>query len=145
MAQKLCPRCKNLIPQGLDYCETCKAIVLSEREKIRDEIAKKKARAYNSTRPERYRVFYRSKDWKVTSRAKLQSVEYRCEAGLPGCTHLATETHHIKPIQTEEGWNKRLDWDNLEAVCTSCHNGRHPEKLKRTQEPGVIDIKTLKR
>lgn len=145
MAQKLCPRCRRLIPQGQSYCNDCMTIVNAEREKIKEANAKKRAQQYNSSRPERYRVFYRSKDWKVTSRAKLQSVEYRCEAGLPGCTHLATETHHIKPIQTEEGWNKRLDWDNLEAVCTSCHNGRHPEKLKRTQEPGVIDLKTIKR
>ncbi|MBQ9991935.1 MAG: HNH endonuclease [Firmicutes bacterium] len=34
---------------------------------------------------------------------------------------MAVEVHHTKPIQTEESWDKRLDWDNLEAVCTSCH------------------------
>jgi len=144
MALKPCPRCKGLIPQGQSYCETCKAIVDLEREKIREDIAKKKAQQYNSTRPEKFIKFYRSKDWKVTSRAKLQSVEYRCEARLSGCTMIATETHHIQPIQTPAGWDRRLDWENLEAVCTSCHNGRHPEKLKRKEQPGVIDLSALK-
>jgi 5-methylcytosine-specific restriction protein A len=73
----------------------------------------------------RCRAFYRSAVWKRTSTSKLASVAYRCEARLAGCTELATETHHIKPIQTPEGWALRLDWDNLEAVCVHCHNWRH--------------------
>ena len=62
-----------------------------------------------------------------------------------GCQGLATEVHHIKPIQTRDGWDKRLEWENLEAVCTSCHNGRHPEKFGRRKDDGVIDVRSVKR
>jgi predicted HNH restriction endonuclease len=68
-----------------------------------------------------------------------------CEARLKGCQILAVEVHHIKPIQIQEGWDLRLDWENLEAVCTSCHNGRHPEKLRKNSQDGVIDFQTVKR
>lgn len=69
---------------------------------------------------------------------------YRCEAKLDGCQGIAAEVHHIKPIQTAEGWKLRLDWSNIEALCTSCHNKRHPEKLRKRSDTGVIDMRTLK-
>jgi 5-methylcytosine-specific restriction endonuclease McrA len=72
-----------------------------------------------------YRSFYRSAAWRRMSQAKLAAVEYKCEAKLPGCTGLAVEVHHIKPIQTPEGWALRLDADNLRAVCVHCHNRAH--------------------
>lgn len=145
MAMKPCPKCKGLIPVGMAYCSNCAPLVQQELEIIRAENAKAKAKQYNAQRGQKYLKFYRSKDWRLTSKAKLTSVEYKCEARLPGCTGLATETHHIKPIQTPEGWDLRLDWFNLEAVCTSCHNGRHPEKLHyaklKAEADGVIDLR----
>lgn len=87
--------------------------------------------------------FYRSKAWRNTSRAKLQAAGYKCRAGLSGCNGIACEVHHIKPIQTEEGWDLRLDWDNLEPLCTSCHNGRHPEKFRRKEDPNILDVRKI--
>ena len=148
MAVHPCPRCKSMIPVGVPYCEACRpAAEAQAAEAIERRRAYKQAkynRAYNKRRDPKYQTFYRSKDWKVTSRAKLQAVAYKCEARLPGCTKLAVEVHHTKPIQTPEGWDERLEWSNLEAVCTACHNGRHPEKLRRKAEPGVIDLRTIK-
>ena len=149
MALHPCPRCKALIPVGVSYCDTCRPEAEAQaQEAIERRQAYKRAqynKAYNKRRDPRYLAFYRSKDWKVLSRTKLQSCGYKCEARLDGCTHLAVEVHHVEPIQTEAGWDRRLDWDNLEALCTACHNGRHPEKLRRKAEPGVIDLKSLKR
>ena len=145
MIMKPCPRCKKLIPYGQSYCKDCAPIAAAELEQIKERNAKRKAQIYNSRRDPKYLTFYRSKDWKRQSRAKLASVQYKCEARLSGCQIYACEVHHIKPIQTEEGWDKRLDWDNLEAVCTSCHNGRHPEKLKRWNNDGVIDMRKIQR
>lgn len=116
MTQKPCPRCKKLIPCGMAYCEECKASIAEARAK---------SRTPQTDNDKRCRAFYRSAPWKRTSAAKLASVLYRCEAQLPGCQGTATETHHIKPIQTPDGWALRLDWDNLEAVCVRCHNRRH--------------------
>ena len=145
MIMKPCPRCKRMMPYGPAYCEACAPIAQAELEAIKERNAKKKMQQYNSRRDTKYLTFYRSKDWRRQSRAKLESVRYKCEAKLEGCTGLAVETHHIIPIQIPEGWDKRLEWENLEAVCTSCHNGRHPEKLKRLHQEGVIDLRTVKR
>ena len=149
MALKACPRCKRLIAYGMTYCETCAPIAEAERQAKREHrqefMRKKYNRRYNSRRDPKYLQFYRSNDWKITSRAKLQAANFKCQAKLPGCQRLAVEVHHIKPIQTPEGWELRLEWNNLEAVCTACHNGRHPEKFKRKEEPGVIDLRTLRK
>lgn len=146
---KPCPRCGRLIPYGLAYCPGCKPIAEAERQAAREHRAEHLKRIYNkkynSRRDPKYMEFYRSKAWKNTSRAKLSSTNWECEGKLPGCQGVACEVHHIKPIQTPEGWDKRLEWENLESLCTSCHNGRHPEKFKRQQESGVIDLRTLKR
>ena len=144
MLMKRCPRCGRLMQYGPAYCEECKPLAAAELEAIKERNAQKKARAYNRARDPKYSAFYNSKKWKLLSRAYLQACKYKCQAGLPGCTHIATEAHHIEPIQTPGGWDRRLDWDNLEGVCTSCHNGRHPEKLKRRTPDGVIDMRTLK-
>ena len=133
------------MPHGVSYCKDCAPLAQAELERIREENVKKKQARYNRQRDPKYIAFYRSKAWRVQSRAKLQSVNYKCEAKLAGCQGLAVEVHHIKHIQTPEGWDLRLEWSNLEAVCTSCHNGRHPEKLRRQHEDGVIDMRTIKK
>lgn len=145
MIMKPCPRCKRLMAYGQAYCKDCTPIVKEEIEAIKEQNLKKKMQRYNRQRDPKYLAFYRSKDWRRQSRAKLESTQYRCEARLSGCQYYAVEVHHIKPIQTKEGWDKRLEWENLEAVCTACHNGRHPEKLKRWNDDGVIDLRTVKR
>lgn len=146
---KPCPRCRKMIPCGWSYCPECKPIAEAERaaaqEHRAEQLRKKYNRKYNARRDPKYVTFYRSKAWKATSKAKLQSVDYRCEAQLKGCQGIACEVHHIKPVQTPEGWDKRLEWENLEALCTSCHNGRHPEKFKKQRDDGVIDIRTISR
>lgn len=146
---KACPRCRRLIPQGLPYCADCAPIAAQERkakqERRAEYLNKKYNKEYNRRRDPKYLAFYRSKDWKTTSRAKLSAAGYHCQAKLPGCQRIACEVHHIKPIQTEEGWDFRLDWDNLEALCTACHNGRHPEKRKRKKDPGVLDMREIMR
>jgi 5-methylcytosine-specific restriction protein A len=146
---KSCPKCGRTIPHGWSYCPDCKPIAEAEREAARErkaEYLRKKYNArYNARRDPKYSTFYRSKAWRATSRAKLQSVGYQCEGKLAGCQGIACEVHHIKPIQTPQGWDMRLEWDNLEALCTSCHNGRHPEKFQRRQDDGIIDLRTVER
>lgn len=141
---KPCPRCKRLIPHGMPYCTECAPIREAELEAVRERNAQRKASLYNRRRDPKYAAFYRSPAWKAQSRERLRACGYKCEAKLMGCQGLAVEVHHIKPIQTPEGWDLRLDWENLEAVCVSCHNGRHPEKLRKANTDGVIDLRTIK-
>lgn len=150
MASKPCPRCKRLIPAGMGYCTECKPAAEAAAEQARERRAEYKRKryntAYNKRRDPKYKQFYQSKAWKATSKSKLQAACYHCEAKLDGCTRLAVEVHHIKPIQTPEGWDARLDWDNLEAVCTACHNRRHPDKLRvRKGQADVIDMREVLR
>ena len=148
MLLKACPRCKRMIPHGWAYCPDCAPIAEAQRAEAQERRAEYKRKKYNQNynkqRDPKYLTFYRSKEWKITSRAKLQQAGYKCQAKLQGCTHLAVEVHHIKPIQTAEGWELRLDWDNLEAVCTACHNGRH-QRFKTKADDGVLDMREIMR
>lgn len=152
MALHPCPRCKRLVPVGVSYCEACRPEAEAQaQEAIERRRAYKLAkynRNYNKRRNQddpKYRTFRNSKEWKQTSRAKLQDCKYRCEARLEKCDGLAVEVHHIKPLKTEEGWNNRLEWDNLMGVCIACHNILDGKTFRKKAEPGVIDLKTLER
>ena len=151
MTLKPCPRCGTLIQYGQPYCATCKPLAEADRERAREHRTEQLRKIYNKrynarrdTQSERAK-FYRSKDWKVTSRAKLQSCGYKCEAKLEGCGRIACEVHHIKPLRTPEGWDKRLEWSNLMGVCVSCHNILDDKKFKKKNEEGVIDLSELSR
>lgn len=150
---KPCPRCKRLIPYGPAYCPDCLPIMEAEREEAKERKAayraKKYNREYNKRRDPKYLAFYRSKAWKMTSRAKLQACGYKCEARLdeeckrrarPAC-----EVHHKKPLKTPEGWEERLEWSNLIGVCTQCHNLLDNKNFKRKEDEGVIDLRTVER
>ena len=146
MLLKACPRCKRMIPHGLPYCDTCAPIAQAERAAAQERKAEYKRRKYNRQynrqRDPKYLAFYRSGPWKNTSRTKLQDADYKCEAKLDGCKGLACEVHHIKALKTAEGWERRLDWDNLQAVCTSCHN-QLDKRFGSQPEPGVLDMREI--
>ncbi len=151
MALHPCPRCKRLVPVGVAYCEACRPVAEAQaQEAMERRRAYKQAKynkAYNQRRKQddpKYQRFRNSKEWKLTSRAKLQACGYRCEAKLEGCKRLAVEVHHIKPLKTEEGWEKRLDWDNLMGVCIGCHNILDGKNFKKKNETCVIDLRTVK-
>lgn len=149
MALHPCPRCRQLIPVGVQYCDNCRPAAEAQAaeaiERRRVYKVAKYNKEYNRRRDPKYLTFYRSKDWKVTSRAKLQACSYKCEAKLDGCKGLAVEVHHIKPLKTPEGWDQRLDWDNLMGVCIACHNVLDGKTFKKKNEPGVIDLRTVTR
>lgn len=150
MTYKPCPRCKRLIPQGLQYCPDCRPIAEAQAaEAMERKAAYRRAKynkAYNARRDPKYPAFYRTKEWRTLSRAKLQAASYKCEAKLEGCKGIAVEVHHIKPIQTNEGWDERLEWANLEALCTACHNARHGGRFKnKMRQSDVLDIRDVMR
>lgn len=149
MAVHPCPRCKRLIPVGVPYCEECRPIAEAQtaayRERARTYRRAKTTRDYNKRRDPKYLAFYRSKEWRLLSKKKLQDCGYKCEAGLDGCHKLAVEVHHIKPIRTEAGWDDRLNYDGLLGVCVACHNILDGKTKGNKAESGVVDIKTVKK
>lgn len=126
---KLCGKCKTPIKYPNTYCPKCKE--LYEQQKKDNE--KLSNRRYNQTRDKKYIRFYKSPEWNLLKNKKLQDSSYKCER----CNKLGTEVHHIKPIQTEDGWKQRLDYTNLKTVCVDCHNyyhGRFQRKKKEERE-----------
>ena len=141
------PRCRKLIPHGLSYCTACAPIAEAERkakqERRAEYLAKKYNRQYNARRDPKYGRFYNSKEWRTMSKAKLQDCGYKCEAKRAGCQRIACEVHHMVPIKTPEGWEKRLDWDGLQGVCIACHNVLDGKTFKRKDEQGVLDMREI--
>ena len=127
MLLKSCARCGNLIPYGPSYCSKCEPIVKAEREARLQASRLKSNRKYNKSRDPKYTRFYNSIEWRTLSAKYLQDAGYRCER----CNKIANQVHHIKPIQTPDGWELRLDYDNLELLCTACHNEEHKRFVKR--------------
>ena len=129
MLLKSCKRCGNLIPYGSVYCSTCKPIVEAEREARLLEAKREGHRRYNKKRDPKYTRFYNSIEWRTLSRKRLQDDGYKCVK----CGRIASEVDHIKAIQTEQGWEHRLDYDNLQSLCIECHNEKH-ERFKRRMD-----------
>lgn len=127
MLLKSCNRCGTLIQYGAVYCPVCAPIVEEEREARRREYSKESNRRYNKGRDPKYGRFYNSADWRILSRTRLQDDGYKCVK----CGKIASEVDHIKPIQTPEGWDHRLDYDNLQSLCLDCHNKKHDRFNRR--------------
>lgn len=128
MIYKLCRKCKTPIVHPATYCSKCQ-IIFEEKQL---ELQKERDRRYNKKRDPKYKQFYNSNEWKILKEKKLQDEQYQCErCNSKGKINLATEVHHIKYIQTEEGWELRLEYGNLEALCIDCHNYRHSRFQKR--------------
>ena len=121
MLLKACPKCGKLIAYGKKYCETCAPIVEAARAERMDRARRKSNRRYNSKRDPKYGAFYNGGQWRALARARLQADGYKCVK----CGAFASEVHHIVPIQTPDGWDRRYDWDNLESLCVGCHNLAH--------------------
>lgn len=70
--------------------------------------------------------FYNSKLWRTTSKQVLLQHNYICSI----CGGEATETDHIIPVRQD--WNKRLEWENLQPICGSCHKKKTVKESKGT-------------
>lgn len=85
-----------------------------------------------------YRKLINSKKWKVLRYQKLQS-QPLCECcQKKHIITLATEVHHITPVEsvkTEREMSLLMfDFDNLMSVCHACHSDIHKEMFSHTKE-----------
>ena len=136
MLLKVCRRCGAMVQYPRAYCDVCQPIVEKQRAEYREQAKREADRSYNKRRDPKYLRFYGSTQWKILSAKYQQDKGYKCER----CGAMATEVHHKEPIQTPNGWERRLDYDNLEALCVDCHNYRHKrfKKRQRVPRPGRI-------
>lgn len=125
---KLCAKCKKPIVYPNRYCLKCQSIYeeeVKENERLTN-------RRYNQKRDKKYIRFYNSNEWNQLKNKRLQDSNYMCERCKElGKRTIATEVHHIVPIQIERGWERRLDYTNTKSVCTSCHNYYHDRFKKK--------------
>lgn len=127
MLQKTCSRCGRFVPYGVTYCETCAPVMERLIAERREQSKRASNRKYNKTRDPKYTRFYNSKEWRTLSLACLQRDNYKCRK----CGKFASESDHIIPIQTPDGWERRLDIDNTQSLCLDCHNKKHNRFTKR--------------
>lgn len=82
---------------------------------------------------EYYDEFYHSNEWKEVRQAVLERDHYLCQiCKRHGVVRQATTVHHLIPLRTD--YSKRLEMDNLETICQSCHNKEHNERSKRLSQ-----------
>lgn len=65
--------------------------------------------------------FYGSSKWKTVRLQYLATVHHVCEF----CGKPAEQVHHKDPLKEEDyfvNYNKCYGFDNLQALCRSCHN-----------------------
>lgn len=78
--------------------------------------------------------FYKTQAWKNTSRNYMQSKAGLCEKCLAkGLITPAEVVHHKEPLTDDNinDFNISLSWDNLQALCRSCHAAAHEEIYRR--------------
>lgn len=145
MIYKMCAKCKKIIEYPKRYCSNCQEIV----DKQIEEQRKKSNRRYNKTRDPKYVKFRKSDAWRDLKNKYLQDLQkkygdvkyaYKCEDCIEKNKKdhtvtilLAEEVHHLQPIETPEGWIRRLDYYNLRALCHKHHDKKHNRFQKRKE------------
>lgn len=101
------PGCNNLIHISETYCNDHTNYNHKQYEKIRTSTQEGKD----------YKRFYDTKDWKSLRYQVLLDCGFICEI----CDrNEATIGDHIIP--TKVRWDLRLDRENVQGVCSECHN-----------------------
>lgn len=143
MIVKMCAKCKKIIEYPNRYCSTCQKIA----DKQAEETRRKSNRRYNKTRDPKLVKFRKSDEWIQLKEKYLQDLQkkygdvkysYRCEDCIeenkknPNYEiQFAEEVHHLQFIETPEGWLRRLDYNNLRALCHMHHDIRHNRFQKK--------------
>lgn len=110
--QKKClhPSCRQLIPFTDGYCKKHNP-----------------SQEYNRTRAKRdpeYLKFYKSKAWIGARKNALIRDDYLCVSCLNTGLYTTAQLVHHK-VEVRDDFEKRLDPENLESLCESCHQKIH--------------------
>ena len=106
------PGCPELVPSGQSKCPSHRAQANQNYERQRDKSIKKK---------------YSESAWRKLRALKLHN-QPCCERCIAkGITIVATMVHHKDPVT--EGGKFLPELDELESLCTPCHNKEHPRGI----------------
>lgn len=129
------PGCMKLIPYDQRYCskhEYRKPIDLAdkqERHQINKAIYHKRI---TSKHEGKYQRFYRSTEWKKLSHRWLMMHPLCVSCEARGIYRKGDLVDHI--VELRDDWTKRLDPDNLETMCISCHNKKSAIERRKRHE-----------
>ena len=111
--------CRELVDIGNRYCSAHKAQSAREYNK---NVRTNNVRQSNGKTNKEIADFYNSKEWRQTRLAVLSRDNYICQKCLrEGRVHEGNLVHHIIELRDPDGWEHRLDMDNLETINRSCH------------------------
>ena len=81
--------------------------------------------------------FYHKTAWRRVRLLALQRDHYLCQLRISKkCTGIATEVHHIKPL--EDFPELGLELSNLTSCCWFCHEETKPRSSERVEPPVKI-------
>lgn len=76
--------------------------------------------------------------WKKLRNEKLKDSPVCEECAKNGVSTLATEVHHIRPVESVAGVAamERLmfDWNNLQSLCHACHADIHKRAFSHSKQ-----------
>ncbi|PLR93200.1 HNH endonuclease [Bacillus sp. T33-2] len=85
------------------------------------------------------RAFYKSTAWEKCRDVVLRRDHYLCQECYRNKKVTPADlVHHI--VELLNDWDMALDPDNLESLCHSCHNRKHPEKGFVKLERGIYTV-----
>lgn len=73
--------------------------------------------------------FYQSKQWKILSKKHKQQNALCIHCLDYGLVTPAQVSDHI--IEIRDDWDKRLDPDNLQSLCHTCHNTKTAKERRK--------------
>lgn len=87
--------------------------------------------------PENVRQFYKSTAWRKCSKLKRLMAHGICEE----CGRAGWEVHHIIPLTAENvnDPNISINLDNLQLLCTSCHDAKRGNEEKEIRRDLQFD------
>lgn len=106
------PKCPTLAPYGKRYCPEHEEQAQKEYDKQRGSA---RQRGYD-------------KAWEKARSSYLATHPLCEDCDKRGLVEPAVMVHHIKPLS--EG-GKRLDPDNMQALCNRCHERQHGRGFRR--------------
>lgn len=112
--------CNELIDFKETYCNKHKELINQSN---------KDYERYRTERDKTYIKFYQSREWKNTRKSVMLEDGLCQECLRQGYYKQADVVDHI--IELKDDWDKRLDKDNLEPLCHSCHNKKTKEEQRR--------------
>lgn len=110
-----CSTCHKLTRQANGYCDDHQSLAQQDE-------AKRQAYYDRYKRNKKTQKHYQSKEHKIWAKAIATKSNGLCVlCSTVEAPTIGTEADHIIPIETPEGWKRRLEISNGQWLCHSCH------------------------